>query len=180
MGSTTPHYEYKVAFPELRNTDSTQLQFAEMELPGLLLDDGQYVPLAEEASFTSYWLIRGSTDGNNPVAEDTALENEKHEVRCCADSRLPGFKANSICTLQLGREVWGESKFGDECYHSKTHAGAMDICESVGARLCTKEEIQADCTRGTGCNHNHDLVWTSTPVIVAQTLRVQLRGNDTI
>lgn len=36
----------------------------------------------------------------------------------------------------------------------------MSICHNVGARLCTSEELRKDCTRGTGCGHDGDLVWT--------------------
>ena len=31
----------------------------------------------------------------------------------------------------------------------------------MGARLCTRAELQADCTAGTGCGHDGDLVWSS-------------------
>jgi hypothetical protein len=33
---------------------------------------------------------------------------------------------------------------------------------SVGGRLCTAEELESGCTRGTGCAHDRDLVWSST------------------
>jgi len=38
--NTTPYYEYKISFPELKNPESLELQFAEVELPGLLLPEG--------------------------------------------------------------------------------------------------------------------------------------------
>jgi hypothetical protein len=41
-----------------------------------------------------------------------------------------------------------------------TFAEASAVCEEDGARLCTKAEIQADCTAGTGCGHDADLIWT--------------------
>jgi len=36
--NTTPYYEYKIHFLEMRDPDSLMIQFAEIELPGLLLD----------------------------------------------------------------------------------------------------------------------------------------------
>lgn len=36
--NTTPYYEYKIYFLEMRDPDSLMIQFAEIELPGLLLD----------------------------------------------------------------------------------------------------------------------------------------------
>ena len=45
--STTPYYEYKISFPELRSETATSVHFAEIELPGTLLfldkDDGAAV-----------------------------------------------------------------------------------------------------------------------------------------
>jgi hypothetical protein len=41
-----------------------------------------------------------------------------------------------------------------------SHAGS--ICLAVGARLCTAEELQADETRGSGCAHDREWVWSST------------------
>jgi hypothetical protein len=40
-----------------------------------------------------------------------------------------------------------------------SHAGS--ICLAIGARLCTTEELQADETRGTGCGHDGEWVWSS-------------------
>lgn len=40
---------------------------------------------------------------------------------------------------------------------------ARDICESVGARLCTRAELEADTTAGTGCDLDMSHVWSSTP-----------------
>ena len=36
-----PYMDYKISFPELRDPDSLSLQFAEIELPGLILHTGQ-------------------------------------------------------------------------------------------------------------------------------------------
>lgn len=54
-----------------------------------------------------------------------------------------------------GCNVWGESNPANlpnagVCNSEKTFDEAFEICNSVGARLCTKEELVADCTRGTG------------------------------
>jgi len=44
FANTMPYQEYEIRFPELRNPDSLQLQFSEIELPGMLLNEGEYVP----------------------------------------------------------------------------------------------------------------------------------------
>merc|ERR1719410_727421 len=45
----------------------------------------------------------------------------------------------------------------------RTWAMANCICEKHGARLCTKDELERNCAEKVGCNHDHDLVWSSTP-----------------
>ena len=39
--NTTPYHEYKISFLEMRDPDSLSLQFAEIELPGLLVNTGE-------------------------------------------------------------------------------------------------------------------------------------------
>jgi hypothetical protein len=41
---------------------------------------------------------------------------------------------------------------------------AVNICSAAGGgRLCSATELQSRCTDATGCGHNSDLVWSSTP-----------------
>jgi len=49
----------------------------------------------------------------------------------------------------------------DGCHHDKPLLEAEAICSDAGARLCTAAELRADCTRGTGCGHDVDLIWSS-------------------
>jgi hypothetical protein len=87
---------------------------------------------------------------------DVAKLEEQHEVRCCSDSALSGWRKNRGCG------VWSDSDMGGQCYHSSTYIEASDICARNGGRLCTKEEVLGRCTRRSGCGHDEDLVWTST------------------
>ena len=63
--------------------------------------------------------------------------------------------------------VCGESdaNFGpngvDRCYEASL-ADATAVCETVGARLCTTEEVNAGATATTGCGFDTGLVWTGT------------------
>ena len=83
---------------------------------------------------------------------------EEHEVGCCADTAVTGFRQNDGCP------VWGERDTNNmECNHGATYAEATVFCEAMGGRLCTEAEMAADCTAGTGCSHDSDLLWTSTP-----------------
>ena len=52
----------------------------------------------------------------------------------------------------------------EECgvFGISNHEEASAMCAEMGGRLCTAEELLGDCTRDTGCGHNHDLIWSST------------------
>ena len=68
-----------------------------------------------------------------------AALSEKHEVRCCSDSRIDGWKKKEGCS------VWSESdddEMGGECRHNKNFAQASTICEDAGARLCTHPSMR--------------------------------------
>jgi len=60
---------------------------------------------------------------------------------------------------------WTESNnFNHEytgCQRRKTYNEAAGFCTRVGGRLCTVAEAEADCLRGTGCDHDTKLIWTS-------------------
>jgi len=46
------------------------------------------------------------------------------------------------------------------CSGQVPHAEARELCQSIGARLCTAEELLGDEARDTGCNYNTALTWT--------------------
>eukprot|EP01052_Picozoa_sp_SAG31_P019289 SAG31_NODE_1400_length_8499_cov_2.809762_8_plen_248_part_00 len=59
--------------------------------------------------------------------------------------------------------MWAErDPSGHQCQHALSHADAVLFCERIGGRLCTRTELEADCTSGTGCEHDNDLQWSST------------------
>lgn len=99
--------------------------------------------------------------GNNACDEQPRCSHplEENEVSCCADSDIDGFR--HVCR---DRQVWGErDTHGMECNHHASYSEAAEFCRAMGGRLCTADEIEAGCTQGTGCSHDSDLVWTSTP-----------------
>ena len=65
-----------------------------------------------------------------------------------------------------GNQLWTESDsandpgFAGTC-HEMTFYGAKALCELMGARLCTKSEVESGCATGTGCHFNAELIWTS-------------------
>ena len=101
----------------------------------------------------------GSSEGScySKVNEKSTIE-ETHNVRCCSDSYKPGW------TQRGGCNVWSESEINGMCVADVTFSTASLVCESVGGRLCTLEEVLGDCTRSLGCGFDQDLTWTSTTV----------------
>ena len=109
----------------------------------------------------SFYTACGSSAAGCSGQSTPADVAEKHELRCCADNQLQYFGKHSACPL----DVWGASDFENGlCHHAVTWNEGRDICEHYGGRLCTKDELLADCTRGSGCSHDHDMIWSSTKV----------------
>ena len=48
-----------------------------------------------------------------------------------------------------------------QCSTDSSFGGAQAECAAIGARLCTVYELASDVTRGTGCELDRALVWTS-------------------
>lgn len=76
-----------------------------------------------------------------------------------------GWSAGS--SNQNGPDVYadcGESDAsGLTCTEGVTWKEAYDACESVGARLCTLTELEAEIPSNTGCGYDNYDVWTMTP-----------------
>lgn len=81
-----------------------------------------------------------------------APKEELHEIRCCSDDYHAGWKKHGHC------DVWAWSV--GNCSTTYTLDDATAMCEAQGARLCTKEELVANCGNDAGCGHDDELVWT--------------------
>ena len=95
--------------------------------------------------------------GNSACETNEALVDltEVHAVRCCSTEEGHGY---SRCD--------SGSVFSDVIYGSapdcleQNYEEAKETCESLpGRRLCSKEEMEARCARGTGCGFDQKLVW---------------------
>ena len=98
---------------------------------------------------------------NNPnCVEDPhcAVEEAIHEVRCCSDVFIGGWMQRGASCPWASSDAWASG-----CIDGMNHGEAAAHCAAEGARLCTKAELEADCTAYTGCTHDDDLIWTSTP-----------------
>lgn len=64
------------------------------------------------------------------------------------------------CAPQIGSHT-GAAGSGGADNRISGWAHALSICEGVGARLCTVEELLSDVTRNRGCAHDCEMVWSS-------------------
>lgn len=119
--------------------------------------------LVQSFTFADYYVSCGNPYNSGCLEDYCADEEELHEVRCCSDTEIGGY------TQQYDCNVWVESMFlsvgegdGDGvCVSDVTFAEAVAVCEGEGARLCTLDEFIGNCTVGTGCSHDIDMLWTS-------------------
>ena len=98
-----------------------------------------------------------------------ASPQETHEVGCCSDTMIPSWRApTGSCQVYGGRVAQGADNQGSTCEHDLDFAAAGAYCATIGGRLCTASELEANCTLSTGCGHDHDLLWSSTPTSIGQ------------
>ena len=94
----------------------------------------------------------------------TAPVDEPHGIACCLDGtdikKIPK-EWKDKCT-DFNEDLHALSK---GC-NVGTFAEAVNLCrntevEGVKARLCTPEEVELECARGTGCkDYDKELIWT--------------------
>ena len=103
------------------------------------------------------WLVNRYSSDEMEMAADRSCEQlgwatDRGSPWVCSESDLAhdGTVAGSDAQCH-----------GADNSETEGHTHAASICQDVGARLCTLEEIQAEETRGTGCGHDNDQVWTS-------------------
>ena len=66
-----------------------------------------------------------------------------------------GFNTDGTNLCFGGQVGGGADTFIDSWGH------AASICMAIGSRLCTVAELQAEETRGTGCDHDNEWVWAA-------------------
>eukprot|EP00041_Stephanoeca_diplocostata_P036989 m.1376903 g.1376903 ORF g.1376903 m.1376903 type:complete len:867 (-) comp24964_c1_seq5:1162-3762(-) len=131
------------------------------------------------ATSSSHYVACGGDDFGACGAQQLAANNqEMHEVSCCSDVPLGGFVQRLTGCPYVARKQSPLLCFEDgplknsndcgsgadfRCNHNATYGQAVSYCTSVGARLCTREEVLDQCTAGSGCLHDGDLLWTATP-----------------
>ena len=130
--------------------EGTCLQVVELEVIAVRTGtigepECKYIPPRE----VCYELRCGGDAGQCAEPNTCAQPTELHEVGCCADAPIAGFQRRYPDTCP----VWGMRTVARVCQHALNYADAAAWCASFGGRLCTAQEHENDCTRGTGCAH---------------------------
>ena len=133
------------------------------------------VPEPPEEESLERWVVcgRGVGDGLRSCPEgevELVSVDEVHEVRCCVyeDDFWEAFDEDPFdegwkqkCRDDEFIDVLGKSKFEGECFEENFNT-ARYICDEAGGRLCSAEELLNSCTKGTGCRHDREMIWTCT------------------
>jgi len=141
----------------------------DMGLVEIPLEDSGTDPYAVLDQSQKRWLACGDKTAPDCVKSEgayevVAAEPEMHEVRCCRESSTDLSAEGWITNGGACTNIWAMSNistYGDGCVHEATYASAEGYCNSVGGVVCEKQWVIDGCTRGSGCSHDKDLVWTS-------------------
>ena len=123
-----------------------------------------------------HYTVTGDGRSNPDASEllSCARDSAVRSARCCADrgvarravSRLPCVVLEQLPDRFVYRQgstsVCAGSVVNGDCTQRASFLEATAICEDVGARLCSTEELEGDLAKGTGCSLDYRQVWTST------------------
>merc|ERR1711937_27006 len=117
------------------------------------------VPVTTPPTSSHAVVVCGATHGEAVCGSSSKVvevQSSLNAVRCCSDTyKSHPWKKNDGC------DVWAESEVDGRCYPAETWLSAYEKCASQGARLCTEAEIEAECTKYTGCGFDAKYVWTA-------------------
>jgi len=141
--SSTSRDDYPSSIPTVLELDTSRPTVQDTSSPTM------------QTTVSTHWVLCGKSGcpESSAIVEDFSL----HEVRCCSDEAIFGWRKHDGCS------VWTEAVLDRVCYVEKTFEMASAICSNYGGRLCTKNELEADCAADTGCEMNRDLIWSSSP-----------------
>lgn len=93
-----------------------------------------------------------------------ATLSEQQAVTCCSDVeivgwRAPDHQATPNCPVWATRH--GSDDDGMECNSEATYEEAIAFCQAHGGRLCSVDELVAECGRLTGCSMDNKLMWAA-------------------
>lgn len=123
----------------------------------------------------------------NPPQCESATSNFR--ARCCADQLSPAKNTQPLHKLTCEELGWplapgspavcANSEFANGvCITKANFQTAQSACWSLGARLCTVEELAFDEAKGSGCELDDNRIWTSSSCNFGAMTMLGSRGDD--
>lgn len=105
------------------------------------------VPVPDD--FHLFLACGAGENGCGGEAIGVSLPTERHEVRCCSNYPLNGWKkGGGQCTNYHESDLTALDGTPNQCFHSSTYAEAQEICYANNAQVCTATEVLDQCARG--------------------------------
>jgi len=120
-----------------------------------IVGDGHFVVMGRPGSICDL-----DADCSTRVENDAKLFN----MRCCKDA-MNGDEHNSWMNRPQSEcdNVWATPFIREDyCCGQKSFSEAELVCKSLGARLCTKTEVEDGCAAYSGCHYDFTPIWTAT------------------
>jgi len=108
-------------------------------------------------SIPKYYIVQGASIAScteTSCATRLADGEELWSVRCCAEVDPGNWIQNAGCS------VYSQSLI-QTCAVEDLDT-ASDFCTLIGGRLCSKEELESDCAKDSGCSMDSKMVWSNT------------------
>ena len=178
VDSSTNEFAVTVGYPDTTEAPSTAVS---TEPTAALSNAPSAAPTVTKGYVSCGNTNKAGTAACTPYYTLVPLE-ERHTVRCCSDTSVPGWVNWDY--LPVCNTVWGGSTINGSCHFDKTYQEAYDICDSIGARLCTLTELRNNCSAGSGCNADGTYIWSSTglapPATPAPTAKASATPSTTV
>jgi hypothetical protein len=160
-------------YSECDGTPRTTSQHGRTYIKASYLESPQrYVHVSVEADNGNYAFPCAEGNGGNNCVATTATAQEVHPVRCChisigGPTDLVDIGGNAH--IEEATTVDWSNEFCEDVWQTTSplclelnHDDAVVHCASIGGRLCTLDEVERQCVRGTGCGFDYRMIWVDT------------------
>lgn len=108
--------------------------------------------------------------GANPATANRmrwAAVNERHDVTFCGSATgptnfNPPVTEYTVSGQAIRCPVYAERDVAGSCIFDQTLAQATTAAAARTSHVCTANELIFACGRGSGCQHDTDMIWSST------------------
>jgi hypothetical protein len=130
----------------------------------------------------------GNTNSWATVPPECSDDSSDHKIRCCADTAVATVcevpcTSSSSCGNLSWSTVGGVVSTDYICGAASPHCAIQSFttaeatCLSLGARLCTVEEVASNEVRGTGCHFDEVPIWTTSSGACGSSRHITAAGD---